>query len=581
MLSRRVKKLIYAGSRFTTESESCYAPTEGEALAVAWSLDHAKMFVLGCNNLIVTTDHQPLLGIFSNRDLGSITNPRIQKLKSHTLRFRFTTQYCPGKWMRGPDAMSRNPAPISSIEPFQETMKVLRQTTDQNGLLPEYDAEINAVSAINTWLTPDRIQLITIDKIRQHALLDPDYTSLLHTIKTGFPVNRTALAAHLRPFWEVRNRLSHWENIIMLENRLVIPKKLRHRVLEALHSAHQGCTGMQARVNDCIYWPGISRDIHRIRDTCKTCIARAPSQPKEPIIHSPPPQYPFQMITGDYFIIANHHYMTIIDKYSGWNCIYHFGTNEATSMTLINTCRTLFMTYGVPEEFSSDGGPQLTAHKFQQFLSAWGVKHRLSSAEYPQSNGRAELGVKAAKRILHDNLSPGGTIDNDKVARAILQYRNTPLPDLKLSPAKILFHRHLRDHIPAHPSHYQLHPDWVIDAKRREEAFAKRNHIITENYNSHTKSLAPLSVGTTVLIQNRGKKQPRQWYRTGVIVESLPHRQYRIKTNGSGRLTLQNRRFLHPATCIIPATPSPGIPVQTPPQYNHTKYCSINYREST
>jgi len=39
--------------------------------------------------------------------------------------------------------------------------------------------------------------------------------------------------------------------------------------------------------------------------------------------------------------------------------------------------------------------------------------HQLSSAEYPQSNGLAELGVKAAKIIVYDN------VDNDKVAWAI------------------------------------------------------------------------------------------------------------------------------------------------------------------
>jgi len=31
-----------ADSRLTTETESRYSPTEGEALAVAWSLEHAK-----------------------------------------------------------------------------------------------------------------------------------------------------------------------------------------------------------------------------------------------------------------------------------------------------------------------------------------------------------------------------------------------------------------------------------------------------------------------------------------------------------------------------------------------------------
>uniref|UniRef100_A0A7M5WYD2 Uncharacterized protein n=1 Tax=Clytia hemisphaerica TaxID=252671 RepID=A0A7M5WYD2_9CNID len=179
--------------------------------------------------------------------------------------------------------------------------------------------------------------------------------------------------------------------------------------------------------------------------------------------------------------------------------------------------------------------------------------------------------VKAAKRILLDNLSPNGTIDNNKVSRAILQYRNTPLPDLKLSPAQILFHRQLRDHIPTHPSHYQLHSSWVIDARQREEAFSKRNHVISEKYNRHAKTLPSLSVGTAVVIQNRSKKHQRRWIRSGMIVETLPNRQYRVRTNGSGRVTLQNRRFLRPATFVSPTalpTPTnlpPASPLETTP----------------
>ena len=184
-------KLIYAGSTFTSDAESRYSPTEGEALAVAWSLDHAKMFVLGCNDLIITTDHEPLLGIFNDRDLSSVKNPRIQKLKSHSLRFRFTIQYCPGKWMRGPDAMSRNPASVASIDSYKETMKVLCQTTtttttedDRN---PNIDSEVNAISAINMCQTTDHVQLLTLDQIRQYGSVDTDYSLLLQTIQDGFP----------------------------------------------------------------------------------------------------------------------------------------------------------------------------------------------------------------------------------------------------------------------------------------------------------------------------------------------------------------------------------------------------------
>ena len=41
----------------------------------------------------------------------------------------------------------------------------------------------------------------------------------------------------------------------------------------------------------------------------------------------------------------------------------------------------------------------------------------------------------------------GGT-KNDQVAKALLQYRKTPLPYMKLSPAQSLLHKNLCDHIP-------------------------------------------------------------------------------------------------------------------------------------
>ena len=104
-----------------------------------------------------------------------------------------------------------------------------------------------------------------------------------------------------------------------------------------------------------------------------------------------------------YFESARFDYLITTDRFSGWLDIYHVPQRHATSKSIISTLRTLFITYGVPEELSSDGGPQFKASLFEQFLAQWGVHHRNSSAEYPQSNGRAELGVKTAKRIIMSN----------------------------------------------------------------------------------------------------------------------------------------------------------------------------------
>ena len=89
--------------------------------------------------------------------------------------------------------------------------------------------------------------------------------------------------------------------------------------------------------------------------------------------------------------------------------------------------RSWFIRFGVPEEIGTDGGPPFDSHMYLSFLKTWGVKRRLSSAYYPQGNGRAELAVKAVKRILTDNITASGSLDNDKAVRALLLYRNTPV----------------------------------------------------------------------------------------------------------------------------------------------------------
>ena len=71
-------------SRFTKGPELRYSPTKGEALAVAWSIEHARMFTLGCQNLLVSTDHKPV-GILRDRALSDIKNPRLLNLKERTL----------------------------------------------------------------------------------------------------------------------------------------------------------------------------------------------------------------------------------------------------------------------------------------------------------------------------------------------------------------------------------------------------------------------------------------------------------------------------------------------------------------
>ena len=64
---------------------------------------------------------------------------------------------------------------------------------------------------------------------------------------------------------------------------------------------------------------------------------------------------------------------------------------------------------------------------------------------------------------------------------------------------------------------------------------------------------APLSIGERVFLQNQQGNHPTKWDRSGTVMESTGHDQYRVKVDGSGRLTLRNRRFLLAYTPVIPS----------------------------
>ena len=97
-------RVTLVGSRFLSPAEQRYAPIEGEALAVAWDLEQSRYFTQGCDNLLVVTDHKPLVKILGDRTLDEITNSRLFQLKQRTLPWRFDIMHMPGKVNHAADA---------------------------------------------------------------------------------------------------------------------------------------------------------------------------------------------------------------------------------------------------------------------------------------------------------------------------------------------------------------------------------------------------------------------------------------------------------------------------------------------
>ena len=85
-----------------------------------------------------------------------------------------------------------------------------------------------------------------------------------------------------------------------------------------------------------------------------------------------------------------------------------------------------------------------------------------------------------------------------------------------------------------------------------ERALATKNGRITEDLKLHTIPLAPLVAGNVVQVQNQRGKDPLRWDKSGIVVENLDNQQYTVKMDGSGRVTLRNRKFLRKIEPFIP-----------------------------
>ena len=536
-------RMTLAGSRSLTAAEKNYWPVEGEALAVKWALHDTRHFTYGCKDVTIQVDHKPLLKLFRPGGLSEITNRRVLTFVEKSMDWIFNMRYVPGTKIPAADALSRHPEGDTAKE--------------------DDDYEAPMVAAFQS--ITKSLGAVTWERVTEETARDPYLLKLEEMAKNGFPESLDEMPPQLMEYWKLRDEIYCVDGVMMRGDRIIIPPTLREEVCRLLHLAHQGVTGMNCRASGTVFWPGITSDIVKTRAGCSYCDINAPSQRQQPLEQPSLPSFPFQAIAADYFHCKGSYYLMIVDRFTNWPQVMEVkqGQGDEGSKGLIKALRYMFAQFGIPQELSSDGGPEFAAQATQDFLKTWGVQHRRLSAYHPQSNGRAEVSVKAMKRLVLDNSTTEGSLDNNRMMAGMLQLRNTPERDSGLSPAKVLLGRPLRDGLPFPPSGSMFDRDsqaadyWKEMWQQKETALRVRIGKQVERLDTGRGKMEPLEVGDRVRLQNQHGTNPGKWDRTGEILQVGEHDQYVVRVDGSNRTTLRNRRFLRkfePFHAVKPVT---------------------------
>ena len=274
--------------------------------------------------------------------------------------------------------------------------------------------------------------------------------------KTGWP-RKQVMEAELVPYWKVRSSLTVHDGLLLYNDCIVVPPLLWEETLARVHEGHQGIERCRMRAKMCVWWPDISKQLTETVAKCPECAKDVPLQ-KEPLLPTQLPEYPWQVIGSDLFVLKGDTYLLVVDYYS--RCPEVIKLTSTVSASVIVALKTLFVRYGIPEVLHSDNGPQYSAEEFARFMECYGVRHVPSSLRYPQSNGLAERMVRTVKRILKKSQDP---------YLALLSYRTTPLPWCNLSPSELLMGRRLRTTLPQTTKHLTLGWSYLSDFKRADQ----------------------------------------------------------------------------------------------------------------
>ena len=194
------------------------------------------------------------------------------------------------------------------------------------------------------------------------------------------------------------------------KDRPVLPSTWTRRVFEAIHGlSHPGSKPTQRAVSSRFVWHGLKRDVRRWCQECHACQAsKIQRHVHAPLVERPPPDRCFGSIhvdiVGPLPTSENKIYLfTIVDRFTRWPEAIPMA--DSTTETCVRALiRHWIARFGVPDNLTSDRGPQFTSHLWAALNRLLGIFASTTTAYHPQANGMVERFHRQLKASLKARL---------------------------------------------------------------------------------------------------------------------------------------------------------------------------------